>query len=211
MDPSLFSAFVVAVALLSIAPGPDLMYIVANAIGGGRRAGIVAALGMSTGLAVHTTAAALGLSQLLRAAPEALTVVRIVGAAFLVYLAVTAWRSSRASSTAAPIAAQRRPVRKVFVMGLLTNVANPKVALFYLAFLPQFVSTGHGNWPLAMQIVALGATFIVIGLVVDGMAGILAGTLSERVLSRAGIHRWLDRLAAAVFGGLAVRLALDTR
>jgi threonine/homoserine/homoserine lactone efflux protein len=212
MELSLLTAFAVAAVLLSVAPGPDMMYIVANAIGGGRRAGVVAALGMSTGLAVHTAAAALGLGQLVSAAPGALNAVRLLGAVFLVYLAVSAFRSSRRSTVTVPVSAvQRRPVRKIYVMALLTNVANPKVVLFYLAFLPQFVTTGTGSWPLGVQIAVLGATLLAIGLVVDSTTGLLAGALSERVLGRDGIRRWLDRAAAAIFGGLAIRLALDAR
>ncbi|WP_216843321.1 LysE family translocator [Phytoactinopolyspora alkaliphila] len=183
----------------------------ANAIGGGRRAGVVAALGMSSGLAVHTAAAAFGLGQLFQAAPEALTVVRVVGAAFLVYLAIAALRSSRRDPMSVPLSAERRPIRRIYVMALLTNVANPKVVLFYLAFLPQFVTTGAGSWPLGVQIAALGATLIAIGLIIDSSTGILAGALSERIFSRAGVRRWLDRAAAAIFGGLAIRLALDGR
>src|SRR5687768_5325813 len=100
MDLTLVVAFVVAVFLLSVAPGPDMLFIVANAAAGGRRAGLVSAVGMSTGLAVHTIAAALGLSALIAAAPEALTAVRVTGAVFLVYLAVTSWR--RAGSPQQP-------------------------------------------------------------------------------------------------------------
>lgn len=215
MELTLLVAFVAAVTLLSLAPGPDMLFIVANAVIGGRRAGVVAALGMSTGLAVHTTATAFGLGALLQAAPAVLDGVRIAGALFLLYLAVTTWRSSRRaddSEAAAPApGTPRRSIRRVYLMAVLTNLANPKIILFYLAFLPQFLSTGPGSWPATYQFLVLGAVFIVVGLAVDASAGVLAGTVSERVLRRQAVRRRLDRVCAAIFGGLAVRLALDVR
>jgi threonine/homoserine/homoserine lactone efflux protein len=253
MDSTLFVAFLIAVALLSLAPGPDMLFIVANAVTGGRRAGVVAALGMSTGLAVHTVAAALGLGALIQAAPMVLDGVRVAGAVFLVYLAVSTWRSSmtvgrvevpeapdgpaasdrgrdhapsdtgpsdtgpsgtgpsdRGPIGAAP-AGRPRSISRVYAMATLTNLANPKVVLFYLAFFPQFLTTSTGSWPVTLQFLTLGTAFIVVGLAVDASAGMLAGMLSERVLRRGRVRRWLDRVSAAVFGGLAVRLALDTR
>jgi threonine/homoserine/homoserine lactone efflux protein len=212
MNHALLIGFVVAVALVSLAPGPDMLFIVANAISGGRRAGVVAALGMSTGLACHTVAAALGLGALMQAAPALLEGVRIAGAAFLLYLAVTTWRSSRTHQfVTTPTVEQPRSVSRVYAMAVLTNLANPKVILFYLAFFPQFLTTGTGSWPATTQFLVLGATFIVVGLAVDASAGVAAGALSEQVLRRTGVRRWLDRASAAIFGGLAVRLALDAR
>lgn len=211
MDLAPVLAFAVAVLLLSLAPGPDMLFIVANAIGGGRRAGMVAALGMSTGLAVHTVAAAFGLGALLRVFPGVLDGVRVVGALFLAYLAFTAWRRSRAQSNARLDVRSRTSVRKVYVMALLTNLANPKVVLFYLAFLPQFLTTGAGGWSPTVQLLVLGALFIVIGLAVDGTAGLLAGSLADRVLHNPAVGGWLERASAAVFGALAVRLVLDSR
>ncbi|MEQ4208310.1 LysE family translocator [Actinopolymorpha sp. B9G3] len=212
MNHALLIGFVVAVALVSLVPGPDMLFIVANAITGGRRAGVVAALGMSTGLACHTVAAALGLGALMQAAPTLLEGVRIAGAVFLVYLAVTTWRSSRTRQAMTVERLERpRSVSRVYAMAVLTNLANPKVILFYLAFFPQFLTTGAGSWPATMQFLVLGGTFIVVGLAVDASAGVAAGALSEQVLRRIGVRRWLDRASAAIFGGLAVRLALDSR
>lgn len=212
MDVGLLLAFMVAVFLLSAAPGPDMMFIVANAAIGGRRAGVVAALGMSTGLAVHTVAAALGLGALVQAAPVVLDGLRVAGALFLLYLAISAWRSSRSAqeqATEDETSVPRRSTRRIYLLAVLTNLANPKVVLFYLAFFPQFLTTGAGSWPAIEQFLLLGAVFIVVGLTVDATAGLLAGTLSERVLRRAAVRRWLARISAAIFGGLAARLALD--
>ncbi|WP_020575040.1 LysE family translocator [Actinopolymorpha alba] len=210
MDHALLAAFVVAVALISVAPGPDMLFIVANALTGGRRAGVVAALGMSTGLAVHTTAAAFGLGALIRAAPLVLDGVRIAGALFLIYLAITTWRASRRLDLSAPVAPRARSLPRVYGMAVLTNLANPKVILFYLAFFPQFLTTGAGSLPATVQFLVLGGLFIVVGLSVDASAGLLAGTMSDRLLRRQAFRRWLDRVSAAVFGALAVRLALDS-
>ncbi|MES4905568.1 MULTISPECIES: LysE family translocator [unclassified Streptomyces] len=216
MELSLIAAFVAAAFLLSIAPGPDMLFIVANATAGGRRAGLVAALGMSTGLAVHTLAAALGLSALFRAAPEALEVVRLAGAVFLIYLAVTSWRAGRRTPGEAgqgPVraTAPRRPLRKLYLMATLTNVANPKVILFYLAFLPQFLTVGDAAWPVWLQLLTLGGLFIMVGLPVDATVGLAAGSLADKLLRRPSFRRRLERASAVIFGGLAVRLALDSR
>jgi threonine/homoserine/homoserine lactone efflux protein len=210
VDPALVTAFVVAAFLLSVAPGPDMLFIVANAAAGGRRAGLVSAVGMSTGLAGHTVAAALGLSALIAAAPDALVVIRFAGAVFLVYLAISSWRAgSGPVSTGTPH--PRRSLGKLYAMATLTNLANPKVVLFYLAFLPQFLSHGAGSWPVPAQLLTLGAVFIVVGLSVDATVGFTAGGLAEKVLGRPAVRRRMQRASALIFGGLAVRLALDTR
>lgn len=213
MDLALLAAFMIAAFLLSVAPGPDMLFIVANAGVGGRRAGVVAAAGMSTGLAVHTAAAAAGLTALIGAAPEALTVIRVLGALFLIHLAVSSWKASRtAAGPAAPAAPiPRRSLRKVYAMATLTNLANPKIVLFYLAFLPQFLTTGPHAWPVWAQLLTLGAVFIAVGFPVDATIGLTAGGLAERLLHRPSVRRRLDQVCAAIFGGLAVRLLLDTR
>ncbi|MEU4393939.1 LysE family translocator [Kribbella sp. NPDC023855] len=220
MDLSLLISFLVAVFFISVVPGPDMLFIVANAAVGGRRAGIVAAAGMSTGIAVHTIAAALGLGALIQAAPELLTVVRVLGAVFLLYLAVTSWRASRrgeepaeaaeAAEAAEPVRVPKRSLRKTYLMATLTNLANPKVILFYLAFVPQFLTAGAGSWPVTVQLLTLGALFIAVGFPVDAGAGLLAGSLTERLVRAGGtFRRRLDRFCAAVFAGLAARVATD--
>lgn len=217
MDITHLVAFVAAVTVISLIPGPDMLFIIANGMAAGRRAGVVAALGMSTGLAVHTVAAALGLGALLAAAPAVLEVVRYVGAAFLVYLAISALRSSasrKPSSQADPVepvpdsAVVPEPVRRlrrVYLMAVLTNLANPKVIFFYLALFPQFLTAG-GSWPVTVQFLVLGLVFIVVGVIIDASAGAAAGSLSGLLLRRPGVRRWLDRVAAGIFAGLAVRL-----
>lgn len=217
MDLTLIAAFVVAATVLSLMPGPDMMFIAAHALLGGRRAGLAAAVGVSHGILVHTVAAAFGLGALIQAMPVALDVVRYCGAAFLVYLAVSAWRSSRRrgegdhpdQADAGAVPEQPRSVWRVYLMGLLTNLANPKVVLFYLAFFPQFVTTADGAWPVTVQLLVLGATLMVVGLAVDGSVGLLAATVAARALRMRSFRRWLDRVCAVIFGGLAARLVVD--
>lgn len=210
MDLTLLAAFLVACVVISIVPGPDMMYIVANAVAAGRRTGVVAALGMSSGIAGHTILAALGLGALIQAAPAVLDGLRIVGAVILLYLAYTAWKASREPHdlTTPDTTAGLRSTRRVYAMAVLTNLSNPKVIIFYLAFLPQFITTGPGSIPATAQLLVLGGMLIVIGLSVDATIGLLAGTLSEKVLRRPGFRRWLERLSAAMFGALATRLLL---
>ena len=212
MELSIVLGFVVAVFFVSIVPGPDMLFIVANAAAGGRRAGVVAAAGMSTGLAVHTVAAALGLGALIQAAPQVLNGVRIAGAAFLLYLAYLTWRASRQEVGAADdvVELPKRTLRKTYLMATLTNLANPKVILFYLAFVPQFISTGAGSWPVTIQFLLLGAVFIAVGFPVDASAGLLAGSLAGRFIRTGGkVRRRLERISAGIFAALAARLATD--
>jgi threonine/homoserine/homoserine lactone efflux protein len=210
MYSTLVAAFVVAAFALSVVPGPDMLFILANATVGGRRAGVVAAAGMSTGLLGHTTAAAFGLSALIRAAPEALTIVRLLGAAFLAYLAIGSWRAARRGMHETP-QLTGRSLPRVYLMATLTNLANPKVVLFYLAFLPQFLSTGPRSWPVWVQMFVLGLLFIVVGFLVDATVGLTAGGVAEKLMRRPAVHRWLGRASAMVFGALAVRLVTDAR
>ncbi|HEY7597922.1 MAG TPA: LysE family translocator [Actinophytocola sp.] len=207
MDASTLVAFVVACAVISLVPGPDMMFIIANGVARGRAAGVVAAVGMSTGMTVHTIAAALGLGALLAAAPVILEAVRIVGAVFLCYLAVSALRSAKHVTQTATAKFGGHSLRRTYAMATLTNLANPKVIFFYVAFFPQFVTVG--GWPTPLQFLAMGGILIVVGLSVDATVGLAAGTLSDLLRRRPGVQRWLNRVSATIFGGLAVRLVVD--
>jgi threonine/homoserine/homoserine lactone efflux protein len=211
MDPSVVLAFSLACVVISVVPGPDMMFIMANGIARGRAAGVVAAAGMSTGLAGHTVAAALGLGAVLQAAPVALDAVRIVGAVFLVYLAITTLRSAgdsaRQMTTTGPAGSGGRSLRRTYAMATLVNLSNPKVVLFYLAFFPQFVT--EGGWAMPVQFLVMGAILIVVGFCVDASVGLAAGAMAAALLRRPAVRRWLDRVSAAIFGALAVRLVAD--
>jgi threonine/homoserine/homoserine lactone efflux protein len=203
VDMPIVLGFALSCVVLNLVPGPGMMFTIAQGVSGGRRAGVISAAGMASGTVVHTVAAALGLSALLSAAPAALDVVRVGGAGFLLYLAVDTFRSAKRPI----VVASGRPPRslgRVYRSAVLTNLANPKVVLFYLAFVPQFVSAG--GWPTSLQILALGGVLIVIGLVMDSSVGIAAGMCSVLLRGRPSIQRWVKRVSATIFAGLAVRL-----
>jgi threonine/homoserine/homoserine lactone efflux protein len=206
METTTLVAFAGACVVLNLVPGPGMMFIIAQGVSGGRRPGLVAAAGMASGTVVHTAAAALGLSALLRAAPMALDAVRVVGAAVLIYLAIVALRSARAGA-AITSNGPKRSLRRTYATAVLTNLANPKVILFYLAFVPQFLDP-HG-WSIGPQILVLGGLVVLIGLVMDSAVGVAAGTLSNLLVSRPVIQRGLKRVSAGIFGGLALHLLAD--
>jgi threonine/homoserine/homoserine lactone efflux protein len=208
VDTGLLLTFLGVVVFISLVPGPDMLYIIANGVASGPRAGLIAAVGASTGLAVHTIAAALGLSALLAALPVAMDVIHVLGVLFLLYLAVNAFRSAKSTPDDAVPVAPARSMRRVYGMAVATNLSNPKIVLFYLAFLPQFTSR-HAAWPVPVQLLTLGGLFISVGIVVDGGVGLASGRLSDLLARRRGVQRWLDRVSGTIFTGLAVRLAAD--
>ena len=199
--------FVGAGLLLNVTPGPDLLYILGRAIGQGRAAGVLSALGIGAGCLVHILAATLGLSAVLMALPLGYDLVRWAGAAYLVYIGVKALRSKGGSLQVSALAPESR--RRVFLQGALTNVLNPKVALFFLALLPQFADPRRG--PLAPQLLLLGTLFAVNGTLVCILFALFAGRLGEWLKTRYGVTRLLDRATGGLFIALGLRLALLDR
>jgi threonine/homoserine/homoserine lactone efflux protein len=208
-DDSSLALFLVAVLALNLTPGPDMLFCFANGVGRGRAAGAVAALGIGAGSVVHTLAAALGAAGLLAASPLLFDAVRFAGAAYLFWLA---WRALSAPLSAAGAAgagveaAGRSGLGRVFLQGLVTNVLNPKVALFFIAFLPQFAVPADG--PVWQQMLLLGGVLSVSGTLVNAAVGVGAGGLGGlfgRNPRIARVQRWLT---AGIFAGLAARLAL---
>jgi threonine/homoserine/homoserine lactone efflux protein len=165
--------FVLAALALLLTPGPAVLYIVARSIDQGRRAGLVSMLGVHTGTVVHVAAAAAGLSALLAASATAFSVVKYLGAAYLIYLGVARLRAG-ATTAAAPDEGRRPRLGRAFLDGIVVNVLNPKTALFFLAFLPQFTDVSRGR--VGAQILCLGLLFIALGLVTDGLYAIGAGS-----------------------------------
>lgn len=199
--------FIGAGLLLNITPGPDVLYIVGRSIGQGRVAGLVSVLGISTGCVFHVASAALGLSALMLALPVAYDAVRYAGAAYLVWLGVRA-----IVSKSSPLRVERvDPERlgRVFRQGVLTNVLNPKVALFFLAFLPQFTDPARG--PVPLQIALLGLIFIGNGTIVCVVYALAASWLGEWLKTRYEVATWLNRAMGGLFVALGVRLALENR
>lgn len=204
MNVSLFAAYLVTVTVLMLTPGPDMLFALASGLKGGPRAGFLAALGAATGEVVHISASAAGLAALFRAAPPLFDAVRILGAAYLVLLGIRALRH-RNQGIGGRSERQTRS-EHTYWRGLLTNLLNPKMALFSIAFLPQFVDPHAGN--IALQFLVLGACFVTLEIAVDGTAGLLAGRLRYLLGSRR-FRRNLNVTAGAVFLGLGARVALE--
>jgi threonine/homoserine/homoserine lactone efflux protein len=196
--------FVVAAVLLLVTPGPAVLYIVARSMEAGRRAGLVSVLGVHAGTLVHVAAAAAGLSAVLMASATAFAVVKYLGAAYLVYLGIRRLRERAAGRALA--GREPRPLRRTFVDGFVVNLLNPKTALFFLAFLPQFVDVGRGQ--VGLQVLGLGLVFVALGLVTDGCYALGAGTAAHwlRASPRfVASERWLS---GGVYIGLGVAAAV---
>jgi len=206
-DFSTFLIFTCASVVLTLAPGPDIIFLIAQGVSKGRRAGFSTAMGLASGCLVHTLGAALGVSVIFRTSAVAFQGLKIAGVLYLLYLA---WKTVR---TPASDAGDTRPKtvpingRALFVRGVLMNLLNPKVALFFLAFLPQFASPERG--PVWMQMVLLGVVFTAQVVVIFGAIGLFAGQVSEWLrrgpLGNAG--RYMRWAVAAVYVSLALRLA----
>ena len=176
---SSYALFVIAALTLLVIPGPAVLYIVGQSIDGGRRAGVVSVLGITTGTLVHIAAAAVGLSALLMSSAVAFNAVRYAGAAYLILLGI---RRLLSRDEAVVVERPPRTLRRAYTRGIVVNVLNPKTALFFLAFLPQFVDVSRGHvW---LQIVVLGLTMAGLGLLSDGTYALVAGTVAERLRGR---------------------------
>ena len=199
--------FVLSALLLNITPGPDTLYILGRSSSQGWRAGAVAAFGIGAGALVHICAAALGLSAILAASATAFSVVRYLGAAYLLYVGVALIHSSADTPAAGNTEARSVPLRNIFLQGFLTNVLNPKVALFFLAFLPQFVAAGAPSKPLAFLL--LGAIFDVNGTIWNLAVAWSAARITGRLQPSVSFKKWFNRCVGGVFVGIGLRLALS--
>ena len=199
--------FVVSGLLLNIMPGPDSLLIMARSSTQGWRAGVAAALGIGTGTMVHVLAAALGLSAILATSATAFTVVKYIGAAYILYMAVGLLRTRRGSTaTEAPPAVTPLPYRKIFAQGVLTNVLNPKVALFFLAFVPQFIEAASPTKTLAFII--LGCIFNFNGMLWCCGLALFTAFASARIKLNQTVSLWLNRVTGGLFVWLGIKLAL---
>jgi threonine/homoserine/homoserine lactone efflux protein len=205
VDPLTLLAFIPAGLALNLTPGADMMFCLGQGLRSGRRAAMAANFGIAAGGMVHTTLAALGLGALVAAHPAAFEAIRWLGVGYLLWLAVGALRASAfaAEAQVVPTSANR-----AFWQGLMVNLLNPKVILFILAFLPQFVDPAR---PILPQFLTLGVVFSIGGLMVNGAVGLFAGSIGQRLARSAGLSRWLSRVSAGIFGALALRLALMPR
>jgi threonine/homoserine/homoserine lactone efflux protein len=199
-------AFIIASAALGFAPGPDNIFVLTQSALYGRNSGILVTLGLCTGLIAHTSAVALGVAALFKTSVVAFTMLKIVGASYLVYLAWQAWRHAAASLEVA--ASNLSSAGALYRRGIIMNITNPKVSIFFLAFLPQFADPANG--PVVQQIFMLGAVFIVVALIIFSSIAITAGALGEWLQRTPRARVYLNRIAAVIFALLALRLAIMT-
>jgi len=197
--------FIAAALLVGVAPGPDNLYVLAQSLQHGRRAGLWVTLGLCSGLIAHTLAVVLGVAALVAASTLAFTLLKLAGAGYLLYLA---WHALRAGATQARAVAPLRPAQ-LYRRGVLMNISNPKVSIFFLALLPQFASPDYG--PLPAQLLLLGVLFMACTLLVFGLLAVGAGGIGARLLGSAAWQRRLQQLAGVVFIGLSLRLLLSSR
>ena len=203
-DFTSLALFLAASLVVLVVPGPAVLYIVARSIDQGRLAGVVSTLGVGLGTLVHVAAAALGLSALLATSALAFTIVKYVGAAYLVYLGIRKLLD-KAPLGGEPVRNHRR-LGQIFWQGVVVNVLNPKTALFFFAFLPQFVDVSRGA--VGWQIAFLGVLFVVLGIVSDGIWALAAGTFGDWLRGSARVLRVQRHLTGGVFIGLGVVAAL---
>ncbi len=206
-DLSSFLTYLAAALLLAAAPGPGQLLVLARSIGGGRGVGIATALGLGAGSLVHTFAAAFGLSQLLMRSASLYAAVQYLGAAYLVFLGVRSFRVRAELPTR--VEGSPRGFLKAVGRGAVTGIFNPKVALFFLAFLPQFVRPDRGH--VMMQFVVLGVLYSVVQVLGDSSVALAAGRLSRTLRRHPSWPVWRERLVGTVLVGLGVRLALARR
>ncbi|MDE1147695.1 MAG: LysE family translocator [Azospirillaceae bacterium] len=199
--------FITASAVLAFVPGPDNLFVLTLSAARGWRTGVAVTLGLCSGLVVHTTAVALGVAVIFQQSQMAFTVLKAVGAAYLLYLAYKSFRAAPESLGAAKAGADR--YSRLYARGIVMNVTNPKVAIFFLAFLPQFTAPERGGF--VAQIFLLGAVFVAIAFVCFSSIAVLAGGLNRWLARSSGAQTVLNRVAALVFVGLAVKLATAQR
>ncbi len=204
IDPVKFALFVGVSWALILAPGPDLLYVITRGATHGRRAGVVSAIGVICGILVHTTAAAFGLTIIFQTSALVFLMVKYLGAIYLIYLGVKAWKDNsifRLQGSSAGASS-----RSLFWQGVLSNVLNPKIAVFFMAFLPQFVDQGSSQ--VSLQMTILGLTFACFGLCFLTAVGYSAGAIAGWLVRGPNYLRFLQRLAGSILIGLGLRLAM---
>ncbi len=203
-DAQTLAVFLAATLMLNFTPGPDMLYVIANSVGRGQKAGVVSALGIGGGSIVHTLAAAVGLSALLMSSALAYDAIRYGGAAYLLYLGFKTITGKGASIPTQRLKEER--LLRIFRQGVATNVLNPKVALFFLAFIPQFVDPARGS--VVLQFLLLGTLFNCSGTLVNTGVALAAGFVGDRLSGSAGFSRAQQWFTGSVFMALGARIAL---
>ena len=206
ISPDVLMPFLVAVLVICVAPGPDMAFVVASGVSAGRRGGVLAAVGITAGVSVYVVLTALGVGALIRTVPAFAEVIRLAGASYLAYLALVTWRAAGSARTDDDLGNGKRG-SSIFWRGAITNLTNPKVVLFFAAFLTQFVDPGRGS--VALQLLVFGLILQAVGLVVDVAIGLAAGTVRDVFVRKPGLYALLDRIAAFVFAALAAALVAE--
>ena len=197
------TAFFAASLLLALVPGPDNLFVLTQSAVGGRGAGLVVMLGLCTGLIVHTVAVSLGVAIIFQTSASAFSALKMLGAAYLLYLA---WQAFHASTTKInEEKSSEARFGKLYRRGIIMNITNPKVSIFFLAFLPQFTDPSRGA--ISLQMVLLGGAFIISTILIFGSIALLAGTLGHWLNRSDRAQKYMNKLAASVFVGLAFKLA----
>lgn len=207
IEPTKFTLFITVSWALILAPGPDMLYVITRGMAHGRKVGMLSAMGVICGILVHTTAAALGLTLIFQTSALAFLIVKYLGAAYLIYLGIKSWREKNILNLQATLSIVN--AQRVFWQGVLSNVLNPKIAIFFLAFLPQFVDKGSSQ--VTLQLVILGLTFASLGLVFLLAVGYSSGTIGGWLTRRPQYVQFLGKLSGGLLVGLGVRLALTER
>jgi len=204
-DPASLGVFSLASLALLVVPGPSVLYIVTRSISQGRMAGLASVLGVHVGTTFHIAAAALGLSALLMRSIAAFNVVKYAGAAYLIYLGIRRLLDDESPIQHGPV--KERPLSRIFRQGIVVNLLNPKTALFFLAFLPQFVDVQKGS--VALQMLLLGSLFILLGLISDGTYALLSSFLGDRLRTSKTFARRERLFSGGIYVGLGVTAALS--
>lgn len=208
LEPSQVLLFLAASFLLCLAPGPDNIYVLTQGITKGKKAAIITTLGLCTGLIIHTTAAALGISVIFKTSEVAFNIVKYLGAAYLLYIAYQAYKH-RDEPLNLEASSSKKEMKGLYMKGFIMNVLNPKVSIFFLAFLPQFVNINEGNVP--MQMIILGIIFMIMTILVFSTIGIIANALSSKLTSNPKIVKYMNVMTSFVLVSLGIKLALSER
>lgn len=204
-----FEAFLLASILLNLTPGADTMYILGRSISQGKKAGLLSALGIGTGTLFHCLFVVLGLSIIIAKSALAFQIIKYIGAGYLIFLGIKMLSAKQKKSLDLSDLNKRTSNRKIFFSGILTNVLNPKVALFFLAFLPQFVQSENIENPLPFLI--LGLTFVTTGTFWGLTLAFFSSRMSSNIRENNRIKKWLDKVAGGIFIVLGVKLALSKK
>lgn len=207
LTPDQLFAFLLAAIAITATPGPDNLMVLGMGVAKGRARGLAFGLGCAAGCLSHTVLAVLGVGALVAASPVALTGLRVVGGLYLMWLGIQSWRGAGNAPAAPAFDAQADSLGRLFAKGLFANAINPKVVLFFLSFLPQFVAPAQG--PVTGQLAVLGVLFTLQAAVLFGLLAFFAGSIGQWLTQRPAAARWLDRVAGTVFVALGARLVAE--